>query len=180
MLSLDRASHLIHIGITMTVTKNIDSLKVADLCWVALARLHRDQPRRKSFNKNEIAKMARELDQPDPRPGIAAHVYGHCIANSPRVSGNYRLFTKLPDGTLRLYRPTDTAHPSRSGKTKPTPDELPERYSDLLAWYETEYLKRPLDTVVEDDPILAGVGLGEHLWKDETGDDFVRAERQGW
>lgn len=155
-------------------------LKVADTCWIALARLHQQHPERQSFRPAEIVEAARRLEGPDPRTGIQAHVYQHNVANLPRQTGAYRMFFRLPDGTLRLYRPGDPSDPSRGGKSKPDADDLGPEYRDLLKWYEEEYCKNGAQTATETDPILSLRGLGKHLWKDESGDDFVKRERSGW
>jgi len=33
---------------------------------------------------------------------------------------------------------------------------------------------------IEEDPILALVGSGKHLWGDEDPDEYVRGLREGW
>ena len=81
---------------------------------------------------------------------------------------------------MRLYRPGDATDPSRGGKTKPYINELPEDDQPLLSWYEADYSKRSTRRPIQEDPILAGIGLGKHLWKAETGDAFVKREREGW
>ena len=124
--------------------------------------------------------MARELDGEAPRPGIQPHVYQHNVANLPKSSDAYRMFTKLEDGTLRLYLPGDVIDPSRGGKTKPNISELPQKYQPLLSWYEAEYSKQAAGRPIRENSILTGIGLGKHLWKDETGDAFVKREREGW
>ena len=165
---------------TKTVVPAQEHLLVADLCWVALAQLHRTYPGRAGFDPQEIVHAAKELDGDTPRSGIQPHVYQHNVANLPKSSGAYRMFTKLEDGTLRLFRPGDAIDPSRGGKTKPYINELPKEYQPLLSWYEAEYSKRPSGTPTLEDSIIAGIGLGKHLWKAETGDAFVKREREGW
>jgi hypothetical protein len=155
-------------------------LKVADACWIALALLHRERPERQSFAPSEIVECARRLDGEDPRRGIQPHVYQHNVANLPRDTAGYRMFFRLPDGTLRLYCPGDPAHPSRSGKTKPEANDLRPEYRDLLRWYDEQYCQDALRNAKRDDPVLGMRGLGKHLWKGEGGDEFIQRERTGW
>lgn len=164
---------------TITIVNEKHALKVADTCWVALASLHRQNSDRKSFSASEVLDYARDIDGEKPRPGLQPHVYQHIVANLPRQTGAYRMFFQLPDKSLRLYRPGDHADPSRTGKIKPEADDLPPEYRDLLRWYDEEYCKS-LALDKDDDPILAIRGLGKHLWKDESGEEFLKRERSDW
>jgi hypothetical protein len=57
----------------------------------------------------------------------------------------------------------------------PFREDIPEQYRYLLDWYRDEYA-RPVD----EDPILAMVGIGRGLWSDEHPDDYVRRLREDW
>jgi hypothetical protein len=155
-------------------------IKVADSCWIALALLHREQQERKSFTPKEIVGRACRIGGADHRPAIQAHTYGHNVANLPRVSGGYRMFFRMPDDTLRLYCPSDPAHSSRTGKIRPDAKDIPSEYRDLLRWYDEEYCEKAVRNAQQDDPVLSMRGLGKHLWKDESGDEFIQRERTGW
>src|SRR5579885_1191336 len=102
-------------------------IKVADECWVALALLMKEHPERSSFTSKEIReRIRREHIHSEFRSGLNAHLHQHNIANCPRDTGDYRMFYRLDDRTLRLYRPGDACDPDRrSGKTHPVREELP-------------------------------------------------------
>ena len=154
---------------------------VADECWIALALLHRSHPERPSFTAREILERLKlEKAQPELRPGVQPHIYLHNVANLEPNSARYRMFYRLPDGTYRLFRPGDDFHPARAGKTAPKRSELPQRYHELLDWYQNEYCKSANRAVEEDDPILQMWGVGKHLWAEEGGDAFIARMRAGW
>jgi hypothetical protein len=90
------------------------------------------------------------------------------------------MFYRLDDGTYRLFRPGDTFHPARGGRTAPHPAGLPEQYHDLLAWYERDYCGQPGGASSSDDPVLLMLGVGQELWAEESGDAFVARERRAW
>ena len=78
-----------------------------------------------------------------------------------------------------LYREGDPCHAERTGKIKPQRDEIPERYHNLLDWYEKNYCQGTTDTPREN-PILALWGVGKEIWRDEDPDEYVRSLREGW
>ena len=153
---------------------------VADQCWVALASLHREHPARTSFTAREILDRITRQSTGALRPGVQVHIYLHNVANLPPNSATYRLFYKLPDGTYRLFRPGDVAHPARKGKITPESSELPPEYHDLLAWYDQVYSRQASASRLESDPVLEMLGVGHELWAEESGDEFVARERRGW
>jgi hypothetical protein len=155
---------------------------VADEAWVALAILHRKNPQRASFTPREILDQVKlERAHPELRAGVQAHIYLHNVANIEPNSARYRMFYKLEDNTYRLYRPGDSAHPLRKGKTAPNRAELPDKYHELLDWYEHEYCKGGVPSIPEErDPILQMWGLGKEIWADTNADDFVAELRAGW
>jgi hypothetical protein len=147
---------------------------------VALASLHRDHPEKPSFSAREILDRIAQQSGGSLRPGVPVHIYLHNVANLPPNSATYRMFYKLPDGTYRLFRPSDDSHPSRKGKTMPDPPELPAEHHGLLAWYEQVYCKQALAQQRESDPVLEMLGVGKGLWAMQSGDEFVARERKGW
>ncbi len=155
-------------------------IRVADECWVALALLHRQRPERESFSPREVLDLVKEERAgPELRAGVQPHIYLHNVANIPPNSAKYRMFYRLGNGTLRLFRPGDDFDAARSGKTKPQGSELPSAYQSLLRWYEDEYCKpRPAGNVI--DPVLQMRGIGKEVWADEGADAFVARERDGW
>jgi len=118
----------------------IGEVLVADECWIALALLQREHPDRMSFSPRQILdRLKQEKAHAALRPGVQTHIYLHNVANIPPNSAKYRLFYRLEDGTLRLFRPGDDFDPARTGKTMPKRSDLPQRYHELLDWYENEY-----------------------------------------
>jgi len=154
-------------------------LLVADECWIALAELHREHPERRSFTAAEIMDRVARYTKTGLRKGVQPHIYLHNVANVPPNSATYRMFYKTKDG-YRLYRPGDDFHARRAGKWKPKEEDLPAEYHHLLRWYEDEYCKSGSSRTAEEDPVLAMAGVGQELWKDESGDDFIARERRGW
>ena len=114
------------------------------------------------------------------RPGVRVHVSGHGVANKAPSPAGYRMLHATGKHTRRLYRPDDIAHPLRKGKIKPNAQEIPERYRDLLGWYDKEYVKSRRAEKQELDPILALRGLGKEIWGGEDPDAYVRRLREGW
>lgn len=78
----------------------------------------------------------------------------------------------------RLYRPGDPADPGRTGKTLPDAEAIPERYRDLLAWYQNEYAPTP------EREWLGGladmIGSGREIFAGQDPDEYVRNLREGW
>ena len=146
---------------------------------MALAALSREHPDRAGFSRREILERVRlQGSHPEVRPGVQIHIQQHNVANYPPNAARYRMFYRLADGTYRLFRPGDSYHPSRGGKTHPNREDLPARYRGLLDWYEREYCGGK--TLVEDDPILKMWGLGQEIWKGVDPDAYVAGLRAEW
>jgi hypothetical protein len=126
-------------------------LKVADQVWVATALLHREQPQRTDFSKREIAQRAKtEYPEGAARPGISQHISTHCVASKAPSPAKYRMLTRSERGRRRLFRVGDEFHPQRAdGKTVPRREDLPEKYRELVDWYETEH-NRPSEAARTD------------------------------
>ena len=142
-------------------------MRLADEVWLGLALLHEENPERGSFSAGEILdRLEREAVTSKPR--------------RKRKSVSYRTFSKLPDGTYRLYWSTDAARPGRKRRTMPERDEFPSKYRHLLDWYRQEYFARDTAPKEEDDPILGLVGLGKEIWAGTNADDmFANYVRTG-
>ncbi len=161
----------------------LNHILVADETWVALAMLHKQYPARQSFSTREILEQVkREHAFPELRPGVQVHIHQHNVANLEPNPARQRMFYRLDDDSLRLYRPGDPAHPLRKGKMAPNRSELPVKYHPLLDWYEREYCdeKRSTGTAPERDPILQMWGLGKEIWHGVDADEYVRALRADW
>lgn len=156
-------------------------VKVADEVWIAAALLHREHPTREDFSVEEIMeRAAKETDGDLLRPGVRVHVNQHCVANRPPDPGRYRMLLETAPGRRRLFRTGDSYHPAREGaKSVPTSEDIPRQYSKLLDWYR-QWDALSAHKRMEDDPILALVGSGKHLWGEEDPDEYVRGLREGW
>jgi hypothetical protein len=159
------------------------TVKVADECWIALARRTREHPNRLSFSAREILESVRkEAVHDELRPGVQAHIHLHNVANVPPNTARYRMFYRLEDKTFKLYRPGDPHHPERTGKTHPLRGDVPVQYHELLDWYESEYCggKTAGKFPVEEDPIVRLRGLGKEIWSGVDPDAYVERLRSGW
>ena len=164
----------------MAVVSKVE-VKVADEVWLATALLHRENPKRSSFLVEEIVdRAAREGLVKPQRPGVYVHAVQHCVANRPPNPGRYRMLFETPDGYRRLYRRGDPYHPAREGaKIAPSPKDLPDRYLELLDWYE-RWSENTARHAAENDPLLALAGSGRSLWRSEHADEYVKRLREGW
>jgi hypothetical protein len=156
-------------------------IKVADEVWIAAALLHQERPTQSDFAIEEIVeRAARERAVKPLRPGVYVHVVQHCVANRPPNPGRYRMLVETGPGRRRLFRKGDTYHPLREGgKATPEPGEIPEKYRELLDWYEG-WCSAALGAAPGMDPLLALVGSGKKLWSDEHADEYVRRQRADW
>jgi len=160
-------------------TETAREIGVADEVWVAACLLHREHPERKDFTIREIVdRAAREGLHVRRRPGVYVHVVQHCVANRPANPGRYRMLSETRRGYRKVFLPGEGWHPDRNeGRTRPVAEALPERYRDLVEWYEG--LSNEVQAAAVD-PILALRGLGRDLWQDQDADKYVAGLRQGW
>jgi hypothetical protein len=163
----------------MTPATTLD-LKVADQVWVATALLHREHPKRTDFTIEEIRERAAKESAGELRSGVYVHIVQHCVANRPPSPGRYRMLVETAPGGRRLFRTGDSYHAAREGsKTRPRPEDLPEKYRNLLDWFRKWETSMTAERL-KNDPLLALVGSGKHLWADEHADEYVRRLREGW
>ena len=155
-------------------------VKVADEVWLVTALLHRENPRRQDFTLQEIVERARnESIHHEIRPGVYVHAVQHCVANRPPKPGAYRMLYATGKKTRRLFRDGDSYHPDREGtKIVPNKEDVPEKYRDLIDWYNKKFKNKGKRD--GGDPLLALRGMWKGLWKDEHPDDYVRRLREGW
>jgi hypothetical protein len=162
---------------------------IADRIWIATALLHQEYGLKADFAKDEIRKKMEEEGLTDgvERSTLSAHLDQHCVANVPPSSGKYRmLYETTPGGNLRLFRPGDFTWASRYQKRKPSKivpkrEEIPQRYWQLLDWYETwckETHTHGAPIKWEDDPLIRLIGSGQHIWADEHADEYVERLRE--
>src|SRR5579863_3191719 len=157
----------------VTVRSNV---RVADEAWIAVASLQRRKPTEIDFLVEEIMEEVKALRvNGEVRPGVYVHVIQHCVANRPANPANHRMLFETTTGRRRLFRQGDTAHPDRlNGRIAPTPEGIPQRYEDLLRWYESWSKQVREGETDDDDPLLRLAGLGRQLWADEHADEYVR------
>jgi len=147
-----------------------------------LALLQRENPARQDFSAGEILERVKsEAIHTNLRAGVAPHISLHNVANVSANSARYRMFYRTPSGRYRLFRPGDDFHPSRTGKTKPERDELPEHYQQLLDWYEKWYCAGGANVhAATEDPFLAMRGVGREIWAGVKPDAYVDSLRVDW
>jgi hypothetical protein len=164
----------------MTI-KSETEVKVADEVWIATALLHREHPDRIDFTMDEIRTRAEREGLVTPtRPGVYVHIDQHCVANRPPNPGRYRMLFQTSPGRRRLFRMGDPYHPKREGaKMTPKPQDLPEEYMELLAWYR-DWSSAAASAAPASDPLLNLAGSGKQIWSDEHADLYVNRLREGW
>ena len=155
-------------------------LKVADEVWIATALLHRENPTADDFTVLEIVDRAvkENITGKLRRGSLMAHANTHCVANrNPDPAQLRMLFETKKPNRRRLFREGDKTDPKRHGKTAPKPDEIPEKYRNLLDWYETEYAptqQRWLQSAFDL------IGVGKETFRGVDIDEYVRSLREGW
>jgi len=164
-----------------------DDVKVADELFIIVALLERENPDRRCFSVKEILERARRenITGEDLRSGLSIHAYEHAVANLKPGSAKYRILYRTPQGKLRLLRAGDDVHPGRTGKIWPNPEELPQKYWELVEWAKDRYKKRENPPGGSNRPRwLDGVfqmrGLGKKLWAGEDADEYVSKLRENW
>lgn len=154
-------------------------LKVADETWIATALLHREHPDREDFAEEEIVTRARnENILGSLRPGVSVHVNTHSVANRPPSPAGLRMLYETRRGMRRLYREADPSHPDRHGKITPKREEIPQRYTYLLDWYQSEYAGTGKAGWLSG--IFEMIGAGKEVFAGEDPDAYVRRLREGW
>lgn len=170
-------------------TISFEKVYIADRIWIAVALLHQQFCLRRDFTKDEIRKKMEDEGLADgvDRGSINVHLNEHCVSNVPPSSGKYRmLYETTPGGNLRLFRPGDLTHPARVPRRKPSKivpkrEEIPQRYWQLLDWYETwskEAHAPDAPINWEDDLLIRLIGSGKQIWADEHADEYVQNLRR--
>jgi hypothetical protein len=152
-------------------------IRVADEVWIATALLHREHPEAADFSSGEIqARLVKEGLTDSKRPGVAAHISVHCVANRRPDAGRYRMLFETARTRRRLFRPGDPYDPGREGgRIVPDRAAIPEKYHPLLDWYEREWTRG-----AGKDPLLALAARHRDLWKAIDADAYVRRLREGF
>lgn len=116
------------------------TLTAADHVWIATASLQKENGLDADFGIEQILDRALSLRGKNvEEKTLRAHIAGHAVASNPPSPAAYRILHKTGRGRRRLFRQGDPVHPLRNGKTHPNPDELPEEYRPLVAWYEQQF-----------------------------------------
>ena len=154
-------------------------LKVADAVWVGAALLHIQNPTLEQFTTEEIVASVRHHHlTSSAEKSVWQHVNQHCVANRKPQPNRPCMLTATGQGKRRLYRPGDRRDDGRKGApTHPEWDQLPAQYQSLRGWYE-EWIGT-VDAAIAD-PLLAAIGSGREIWKDEHADEYVSRLRANW
>jgi len=160
-------------------TADID-IKVADEVFIAAALLHREHPEREDFTVSEIAdRAAQENIYGTQRPGVRIHASLHCVANKPPNPATYRMLYAIGQ-RRRLLQAGDSVHAGRTGKIWPNPEDIPEKYRELIDWAKQRYGEETETGSPWLGSILAMRGMGQQLWADEDPDQYVNRLREDW
>jgi hypothetical protein len=151
-------------------------LTAADAVWIATATLHRRNPGVEGFPVEDIvAEAVRQKLTHALAKTVYQHALQHCVANRPPNPNRSRMLFEFGDGYRRLFRAGDRYNSAREGSPiHPEWSSLPPAYKDLQRWYEEKWNSQA------EDPLLALIGSGKHLWKDESGDEFLARLRSNW
>jgi hypothetical protein len=159
-------------------------VKVADELFLIVALLHREQPQKEAFTVGEILHRASTEGLGSAQGSLRAHASGHAAANvaPDGRGGRYRMVFRQEDKRIRLLGPDDFVHPDRHQKFYPEPDEIPEKYHELLEWAKRRQEKGKGAPVTSQ--WLTGLyelrGLGKETWKGVDADQYVKNLREGW
>jgi hypothetical protein len=156
------------------------TIRVADETLLAVALLHRENPDRADFSIAEIVeRAARENITGHLRPGVQWHASLHGVANMAPNPARLRMLYATREGRRRLLNPNDDVHPGRTGKIFPNPDDVPEKYGELIEWAKQRYGEEN-----RGERWLEGIfqlqGLGKEIWRGVDPDEYVRELREGW
>ena len=115
-------------------------MTIANEIWIATALLQRDHADRPDFSVQEIVERILREGLDEYRPGLPIHASSHCVASKVPNPAPHRFLHETARGRRRLYRTGDPFHPNRrSGRTHPSPEDIPDRYRYLLEWYKTQF-----------------------------------------
>jgi hypothetical protein len=157
------------------------TIRVADETFLAVALLHRENPDRADFPIAEIVeRAARENIAGHLRPGIQWHASLHCVANLAPNPARLRMLYATWEGRRRLLNPNDEVHAARTGKIFPHPEDVPEKYRELIEWAKQRYEEENRAGGRWLEGIFQLQGLGQEIWRGVDPDKYVRELREGW
>jgi hypothetical protein len=77
-------------------------------------------------------------------------------------------------------RPGVRVHAQRTGKIWPEPENLPEKYRELVTWAKERFQMSAPPPERWLSQVLQLRGRGRQLWNGEDPDQYVRTLREGW
>jgi hypothetical protein len=156
------------------------NLTVTNAVWVATAVLHKKYGERDGFAPEEIVRVVRELNLTEgAEDSIWQHVRQHSVANKKPQPNTVCMLFDPGGGVRRLFRSGDKVYPGRNeSRTHPKWEDLPTEYQGLRRWYEEQWEASGRGDA--EDPLLALVGSGKHIWKNEHADEFIARLRSDW
>ncbi len=117
------------------------ALRAADEVWIATAMLHKGNPEREDFTREEILnKVLDEFGATHSLNTISTHISRHCVANKEPDPQAHRMLYCTERNGYRLFREGDDYKPAREkGEIMPDKQALPEKYHSLLTWFAEQY-----------------------------------------
>lgn len=117
-------------------------MRLPDKVWIAAATLHKRLPYREDLGVHQILRVYKDVfGRWDMSPGVPATILQHAVANRPPSPGTTRMLYATRRGWRRLYKLGDDCADGRTGRYAPVYDHLPDRFKELLDWYESVYLQ---------------------------------------
>jgi hypothetical protein len=149
--------------LTAPSTQRSAKLSAADAVWIATVLLQREDPSAVLSVAQIVSRTIAENLTDAAQNTIAQHVSQHCVASLPPQPNRLRMLTAHGRGERTLFREGDPVNPGRiNGRTRPEAEDVPERFHDLIHWYDTQWYPR---YPVDQDPLLAAAGTGREIWK---------------
>ena len=116
-------------------------ISTANAVWIATALLHKENPKKEAFRTGEIFAKVNSLNLLNVSPDtIKMHISSHCVADGKRSPDTHRKLKRVGTGWYRLYVEGEKCHEDRkNGKTAPIKESIPEKYRELVDWYNNHY-----------------------------------------
>jgi hypothetical protein len=157
-------------------------LTTANVVWIATALLHRENKDKDAFSTRQIFDKSKSLNLLRSADAtLMMHISLHCVANAKAQPDKHRKIFRVVKGWYRLYRPGDTFDESRAnGRSVPLAEEVPEKYGELIDWYNTEYCKEvkkasiPRDVIT--NAVFAKIEVGKSLTLPDDAFNFLQLE----
>ena len=157
-------------------------ITTANAVWIATALLHRENKDKEAFSTKQIFDKAKSLNLlKSVDATLMMHISLHCVANAKAQPDKHRKIFRVIKGWYRLYRPGDSFDESRAnGRSAPLAEEIPEKFSGLIDWYDTEYCKEVRTSSVHRDvvsnAVFAKIEAGKSLVLPDDACNFLQVE----